>query len=148
MCLVIDTTGARIADESIKVYKVISDSDQAPFKGTKYIHGLNVAEESRTLYEKDASGKYEFKTVRAKVSLDKPADDDAAILGDGFLHAYTELEPAAAMKRILETSEWNDLLTGPAKPTYKVVEMEVPKGTVYYLNYPGNEIASRALLWK
>ena len=145
MCLVIDTTGARIADENIKVYKVISNTDQAPFKGTyQYIHGLNVAEEYRAVYEKGKG----FKTVRAKVSIDKPADDDATILGDGFLHAYTELEPAEIMKRVIETSEWNDLLSGPEKPTFKVVEMVVPKGTVYYLNYPGNEIASRALLWK
>ena len=133
MCLYTKNQKPEIAQEDIKVYKVMrvantSDDDDETvtygvppyFSGYIYVKGLNKPRtESKPARETSAKKWY--------------------CVEEGYLHAFVDWYRAA--KRVAALKYEN-----PYSSYYDIVEMYIPAGSMYYVGYDG-DIAASALYW-
>ena len=132
MCLYTKNQKPEIAQEDIKVYKVMrvaksSEGDEAVtygvppyFPGYIYVKGLNKPR-TESKPERETSAKKWY------------------CVEEGYLHAFKDWFRAA--KRVTALKYEN-----PHSPYYDIVEMYIPAGTTYYVG-DDDDIAASALYW-
>ena len=139
MCLKTKIIKPSIAEEDIKVYKVLrrdctlknEEYFTAPFyKYYKYKKGSNFP--VRIVGENYGPYNSIVGTITDYSWATQCRCGEDAFVGRGWLHAYTS-------KNIpLEKYDFKNIL---------VTEMIIPKGTKYYLSYDKEEICSEVLMW-
>jgi hypothetical protein len=152
MCLKIGNKGARVAKKPIPVYKVLTLDNRSPYYPTRYHGGLNRAVELKWMPEAEGI----FSTpYDSPAPMAKGAGLGVTSVGEGFLHAYFQQEEAEKLRDSLTMTKstactWYPLsATATMAPVmYKVVEMEIPVGALYYTDDSEKEVATRALMWK
>ena len=123
MCLYIKGIKKQVATEPVKVYKLLDTCDMPPYYPVRaYQIGINKPEtQAYSVYD----GKY--------------------WVGAGYLHAYTDKEHAMSAAKDIWRS---DVYYSGYAVQYKLVEMYIPEGTVYYWNQDIGETAAEALEWR
>lgn len=141
MCLYSLNIMPKVAEEDIEVYKVLklkaNGKYYAPFMNdsryTSYTYHKGVNEPEKLF---DPKYKYEhapyccFGNIYYEVSR-------------GWLHAYRREEDAKQYVRYNPPTGY-ELAAGIKKV---VVKMIIPKGSEYYVNFNGSEIAADKLVW-
>lgn len=152
MCLKIGRKGARVAKKPIPVYKVLTLDNRSPYYPTRYHEGLNRAVELKWLPSVDGICSVPYDSP---APMTKGACRGVASVGQGFLHAYFQQEEAENLRDSLTMTQstartWCSLPTAATSvpAMYKVVEMEIPVGVLYYTDDSEKEVAARALEWK
>ena len=121
MCLYVGSTKKKIATEPVKVYKYLTESNNAPYNPEyQYVYGIN-------------------KPVMKNGRDGKLCNREA---GGGFLHAF--LDKKTALIAAADHYWWDKFDGGPE---LKVVEMYIPEGTGYYSDNH-HRVAADALEFK